>query len=395
MSSADTQELFLRINALGIDNAPYDVGITGLLEAFDIDIKGFKTYRRHFYSIDYFFEHEHLLDVEVFWWVASWVYDIGGSWSDRWLEAFSRGNRLDSHFNQRIVWCNYFPGIKDDAPIFKERFDKFNQERELVVYRTFNVRKGEAVRTGVKKLDNPDALIQGEGSGSSFTLSKLFAYSFLQAHYNSYFWEKYANVWDKEEQLRITKEQFSKEEQATFDDHTDEWEKIISEDCYCCVASYKLKKKDIIMLRATREEEIVANPNSVELIRYDFIRYSQSKGATYATTWINKQREANDKPYFSWQYEESELFDMWINIVKVLYEHPKWMEENIKHVNDRLLEGNMAMDIRKGAVERCITLGGSGEILGLDELDKVLAKLNQDEILHPNLYKELIEKRDA
>ena len=395
MSSADTKELFLRINKLGIDTAPYDVGIKGLFKAFDIDIEEYAISRRHFYSIDYFFEHEHLLDVEVFWWVASWVYEIGGSWSDRWMEAFNRGNRLGSHFNQRIQWCNYFPGIKDDAPIFKERFDRLQQEREFVVYRTFKVRKGEAVRKGVKKLDNPDALIQGEGSGSSFTLSKIVAYSFLQTHYNSYFWGKYANVWDREEQLRITKEHTPEEEQGVLDQHPDEWEQMISEDCYCCVATYKMKKKDIIMLKASGEEEIVANPNSVELIRYDFIRYSESRGASYARDWIEAYRETDDKPYFSWQYEEGQLFDMWNNIVKVLYEHPKWMEERIKDPHDLRLEGNVAMTARKGAVRKLITLGRGGEIQGLDELDKVLAKLKQDEILHPNLYKEVIEKRDA
>ena len=59
MSSEETKDLFLRINALGIDNAPYDIGITPLLKALDIDPDGFHLRRLHFYSIDYFFEHEH------------------------------------------------------------------------------------------------------------------------------------------------------------------------------------------------------------------------------------------------------------------------------------------------------------------------------------------------
>ena len=70
---------------------------------------------------------------------------------------FSRYDRLNTHFNKRLLWCNYTH--QDVVKKYYDRFSKFNQQTEITVYRGFRVRKGEAVRKGVTKLDNPDALI--------------------------------------------------------------------------------------------------------------------------------------------------------------------------------------------------------------------------------------------
>ena len=53
---------------------------------------------------------------------------------------------------------------------YDKRFEKMSVEDELIIYRSFKVRKGEAVRKGVKKLDNPDAHIQVEGSSVSYPM---------------------------------------------------------------------------------------------------------------------------------------------------------------------------------------------------------------------------------
>ena len=166
--------------------------------------KSFVNEREHFYDIEPFFEHEHLLTKpEIFWWFCSFAYSIGGRWDERWLDVFSRYDRLDHHFNDKLKWCNGFR--LDQTVRFYDFLKKKRQDDDLTVSRTFRVRKGHAVRKGVKKLDNPDALIQEEGMGSSFSFSKIFAYWFLNHHYHNYFYKKYGGITDREEQLRQIK----------------------------------------------------------------------------------------------------------------------------------------------------------------------------------------------
>ena len=61
--------------------------------------------------------------------------------------------------------------IKETLNRYDKRFEKMSVEDELIIYRSFKVRKGEAVRKGVKKLDTPDAHIQVEGSSVSYTMN--------------------------------------------------------------------------------------------------------------------------------------------------------------------------------------------------------------------------------
>lgn len=167
---------------------------------------------------------------------------------------------------------------------------------------------------------------------------------------------------------------------------------MISEDCYCCVATYKMKKKDIIMVRATEEEEIIANPNSVELLRCDFIRYSESLGATYAQNWMREKREEDGKSYRSWQYNESKVFDIFNNVVKRFYDGPDWLQQRITDPHNQLLEGNAAVRVRWNAIRHFLKFDRRGEIEGEDALYSQLEGMKKEEIDNPNVYKELIEQ---
>ena len=133
---------------------------------------GFKPNTLNMFSakkLRWWFKHEHsLTDNEVFWWIGSFVFMMYGVWNDKWMETFTRYDRIDDHFNKRLIWCNptassktpkesgiYRQTDKSDRDKFADYFKKIKQDESIIVYRGFKVRKGEAVRKGVKKLRQP------------------------------------------------------------------------------------------------------------------------------------------------------------------------------------------------------------------------------------------------
>ena len=137
-------------------------------------------------NVEYFFDLEHLLTkTACFWRLASILFSSKGR-DQRWIDSFHRYRRFEFPFRDRLKATHtiYPPNLtgtekqeitgfieQETLNRYDKRFEKMSVEDELIIYRSFKVRKGEAVRKGVKKLDNPDAHIQVEGSSVSYTMN--------------------------------------------------------------------------------------------------------------------------------------------------------------------------------------------------------------------------------
>ena len=351
-----------------------DCDIQHLLEAMGITPQSFWESRQHFYDIDQFFEHEHLLTKhEIFWWCCSFAYSAGGRWDEKWLDVFSRYDRLDHHFNKKLTWCNYFR--RDETEKFYDLLKRKNQNDDLKVYRTFKVRKGHAVRKGVKKLDNPDALIQEEGMGSSFSFSKIFAYWFLCHQHNTYFYSKYGGITDREEQKR----QLNIFWEGRLID--EEYEAILAGDSYACVGVYSLKKKDILMVMANNEEEIIADPNTVDVIRYDFITLAEALAGHWAEQWLRVEAERSGVDRQSWEFDEDELLGLFTGITKRMYEEPELLKSLYQNREDKFSEW---WKTKRKELFVCLSFDKGGNLIGKDKIQ------DQGESFSTEMVKELI-----
>lgn len=259
-----------------VNTKSYDqLSVKDFYEAFEVDGK------LNSGRLDEFHTYDHLITkTECFWWVASFIYTWNGVWNEKWQETFSRYDRLDSHLNKRLLWTNsavdksrgggidYLPP-KSDRDKYADFLQRHKMDAPFTVYRGFRVRHGEAVREGVKKLDNPNAHIQVEGRGASFTLNPIIAISHLNAHLNPYFMEKYAGLTGKKNLL----EYFYK---LTGGDFADWQGETLTTNAYCCIGTYEVKKKDIVMLKIGTMEEVVFAPEDAKLVRYDFISWKRA-----------------------------------------------------------------------------------------------------------------------
>jgi len=271
-----------------VNQMPYSsITLEDIYKAFDLDEDGDVS------TVEYFFDHEHLIKKPAcFWKVASTLfYLIGGD--ERWVGSFHRNNRFTFPFADRLrattqLYPAHLPPHHEDKQLFDgyveknvltsyiNHFETINDDDEITIYRSFKVREGEVVRKGVVKLDNPDAHIQVEGSGISYTMNLLLAVAWMNQQYNPYFLKKYGDLHSPEEQRQLIDEAFLSATGA-------DWEKenILTEKAYSCLGTYTVKKKDIYFITPGHMEEVVVNPASVKLERYDFLSWAESMSGTY------------------------------------------------------------------------------------------------------------------
>ena len=145
-----------------------------------------------------------------------------------------------------------------------EYIEELNGEYTYV-YRTFRVKKGEAIRKGVTKLDNLNWTTHEEGSGSSYSLSKVRAITIAHWLHKSML-EKYGIGQDLKD---MTKFLYESDGSAglVFDNPMQ-----LQDDVYCAIGLFKIKKENVISAtNSMSEDEIIIHPKNVELIDYKFL----------------------------------------------------------------------------------------------------------------------------
>mgnify|MGYP000152555067 FL=1 len=264
------------------------IGFEGVYGVFGVrhDTSGGK-YSIEKENIKHFFDHEHLIKkTACFWKVASILFALSAN-DKRWVDAFHRNNRHRFPFADRLkATTTFYPkGVPrfvegkdlfdgyiepDDLTAYEKHFAKIKDDDEITIYRSFKVRKGEAVRKGVKKLDNPEAHIQEEGSGISYTMNRTIAIAWSYNEFNPFFLRKYGDLHSKEEQREFI--------EYLTGDHMEDWERnnMLTEDAYSCLGTYSVKKKDIYFITIGHMEEVVVNTEVVKLERYDFLSWAES-----------------------------------------------------------------------------------------------------------------------
>jgi hypothetical protein len=219
--------------------------------------------------IKYFFSNEnYLTNTQAFWVVFNqlWqTFDMNHIFSNQWLEVFSKYDRLEGGYVDRTILANgdcLGKGTRDFVDKLKD------SNKEITVYRGFLTRQNHFVRKGIKKINNPFAEQQEEGSGLSYSINKDISIFFACRYH---FFSDYI----------LKKNLPSLFGKITEDSMRDEIKKMIGtriSDDYLkkevrrTIVTCKLNTKDIIFAQVLGGEfEIIADPNNVKLKRYDFI----------------------------------------------------------------------------------------------------------------------------
>jgi len=154
-----------------------------------------------------------------------------------------------------------------------KRYDAFDDEDYITMYRSFSVRgqsyengklvRGKPIRKGVKKF-NDGGNIHIEGNGYSYTLSKTMALKH-GCGFNEHLIRKYlpSGVDKSDKEIMDTIEWWNYEVRGA-DSIRDGW--------YRAIGQFRVKKKHILQTTNLRDEdEIIANPEYVELVDYKFL----------------------------------------------------------------------------------------------------------------------------
>jgi hypothetical protein len=219
--------------------------------------------------IKYFFSNEtYLTNTQAFWVVFNqlWsLFDLNNAYTDRWLEVFSKYDRLEGGFVDRAILANGFVHGKGARDFINQLKDK---NKEITVYRGFLTRQNQYVRKGIKKINNPFAEQQDEGRGLSYSTNKDIGIFFASRYH---FFTDY-----------IVKKSlpsfFGKITEDSLRDEIKEMlgtkipEDYLKKEVRRTLGTYKIKAQDIIFTKIPETEfEIIADPNNVKLKRYDFI----------------------------------------------------------------------------------------------------------------------------
>ena len=165
---------------------------------------------------------------------------------------------------EKLILCNWnskLAGVKEASEL-EEVIKKtcYMDDDYSYVYRTFTVRKGQAIRKGIQK----SSTTQLEGAGISYSVSKLSAIWVAHWIHKSF-----------AESLGVTTQQLQK----CFDriDHFETFEKPLQleDDVYCAIGLFKIHKDNIIgFADSMQEEEVIAHPSDAELVDYRFLNHN-------------------------------------------------------------------------------------------------------------------------
>jgi hypothetical protein len=219
--------------------------------------------------IKYFFSNEtYLTNSQAFWFVFEqlWhLFDLNNPYSEQWLEVFSKYDRLEGGFVDRSMLADGYVHGKYNRDFVNKLKDSNN---EITVYRGFLTRENQFVRKGIKKINNPFAEQQEEGRGLSYTTSKNVAIFFASRYhfFSDYIFKKSLPSFFG----KITEDSVRGEIKKMLG--TSIMDSYLKKEARRAIVTCKIKKKDIIFARLdTPEFEIIADPNNVRVMRYDFI----------------------------------------------------------------------------------------------------------------------------
>jgi len=238
--------------------------------------------------IKYFFNNETYITNSKLFWI---VFDVVWSFSNfnekhyqQWSEVFLRYDRLNGGFLDRIHLAKgklYKDSIRD-------LLRQYNSDDFITVYRGFLVRKNKFVRKGILKNNNPNHFIQDEGKGYSYSLDKQQGIRFgSRYHFRSdlEIRKSLPTLFGDLSHKKIEK-QLSNEYKSRFKDFYNQ--NYLDKDTRRCVGTFKIKKKDIIFSDCIETEaEIIADPNNVHLVRYDFINNKMDDLSAENNTGLN------------------------------------------------------------------------------------------------------------
>jgi len=227
------------------------------------------------------------------------------------------------------------------------------------------------IARGVHYGGKVNALIQVEGAGGSFTSSRWVAESFLNHQFNPYFFEHYANIYDRDEQKRLLKTHLSWMSEEDI-------EKTLIKDSYSCVGTYKLKKQDMIMVKAGPEQEIVCDPNNVDIHRYDFLTFAEALASNYAHQWFNNvngsKMDDGKTPLMAWNIDEDEIGDLFLKFTKQIYDRPELIKLFFANKNnhDDFFRTNLF------GLLNFLSLDDHGRVIGMDKLQEFQEQIAEE-----------------
>ncbi len=296
----------------------------------DLDNHDITTSVRDRNFVKYFFSCESLITSDKLFWI---VFDVVYSYSNfnelnlqDWERVLSRYDRLsnDEYYAER---CRK---IKGDivAKHSKNYFKESNLNEYITMYRGFLVKPNRYVRKGIKKLNNSKAHIQDEGRGFSYTLDKPQAIRFASRyHFNTDF-EFRRNLptlfgsMSYNKTLKNLKRDYKKVLGAHYNQN------YLDVGTRRCVGTFRIKKKHIIKFDVLNSEsEIFADPNNVELIRYDFVNDEQD---AQSAVWNVRKKPAVEKASEECLLELMKKSDYYRGIEKYLKDLPIELIEEFK-----------------------------------------------------------------
>ena len=228
--------------------------------------------------LKYFFNCEGLLTSSKLFWI---VFDVVYTFSNfnefnlqDWERVLSRYDRLssDEFFLER---CRKIHG-DIVAKHTRDFFYGTNLDDYITIYRGFLVKPHRYVRKGKKKLNNPNAHIQDEGRGFSYSLDKEQAIRFgCRYHFKTDvdYRRNLPSLFGSMSKRKLVKN-LQREYKKVLGAHYNS--NYLDENTRRCFGTYRVKKRHIILFDVlSSESEVFADPNNVELVRYDFINHEQ------------------------------------------------------------------------------------------------------------------------
>ena len=217
---------------------------------------------------EWFSELEHLITDDTMWWVLMRrVWTLKSHYITE--DAFNRYGRMSVSFAERIRWGDYLnsmdggsiksKGVLSPA-VITDRHEKIPDDETLIIFRSFKVPKGKAIRKNVFK-DRPHSHMHDAGSSFSYSFSKAvtvrIANPISTIHY-----KKYCGMNDDEAEKNIG-------------NWVDEGLLALPtyyEGFFSCIGKFECFKSDIIFCTDDYgEDEVVISPKNVDLIDYRFL----------------------------------------------------------------------------------------------------------------------------
>ena len=254
--------------------------------------------KRNYEPFEWFNELEYLIeDDEMFYALLHQVWLFGSHCLTNKDVMFSRYGRSKVSFKDKMKMGDFLEtGLhhidKEESPdgskttshnglsssFLTQELEQYEDDDYIIVYRSFEVKKGKSIRLSRKKYTNdsnvdfvnknnqkinPEYLQQDEGRGWSYTTHKTVAIR-LGWNINTFHFEKYLG-WDKKTALKnmVRKNHIIKSQKYN-PKHTS--------GTYSCVGRYFVKKKDILLYTdARKERELIIDPKNVVLDEYYFL----------------------------------------------------------------------------------------------------------------------------